>query len=160
MAIIIARDQCALNMDPHLAAQRRRPRPIRARCSDRIARSGQRRPPPCQAPPKRDSWYYCGAMRIAGSKLVLSTIVVALVAAAVAARADDLLDKLGAPANANVAAVKAGDVEATITPSATHAAPGQEIAVHALLDIAPGWHIYGKPLPQGYTPTSIVFDNN
>jgi DsbC/DsbD-like thiol-disulfide interchange protein len=95
-------------------------------------------------------------MRIVGYGLVVITIAISI---AVVARADDLLDKLGAPANANVAAVKAGDVEATITPSAIHAAPGQQLEVHALLDIAPGWHIYGKPLPQGYTPTAIVFDN-
>ncbi len=96
-------------------------------------------------------------MRIA--RLIVISIAISI-AALTTAHADDLLEKLGAPANPDAAAVKAGDVEATITPSATHAAAGQEIAVHALLDIAPGWHIYGKPLPQGYTTTSIVFDNN
>jgi DsbC/DsbD-like thiol-disulfide interchange protein len=96
-------------------------------------------------------------MRIARS-VVITIIVIA--AALGSVRADDLLEKLGAPANPNVATAKAGDVEATITPSATHAAPGQQIDVRALLDIGPGWHIYGKPLPQGYTTTAIVFDKN
>src|SRR5260370_36869482 len=26
--------------------------------------------------------------------------------------------------------------------------------------VAPGWHVYGEPLPTGYSPTSIKFDDD
>ena len=35
---------------------------------------------------------------------------------------------------------------------------GQEIGFFANFALQPGWHIYGTPLPEGYTTTSITFD--
>jgi hypothetical protein len=35
---------------------------------------------------------------------------------------------------------------------------GQEISFFADFVLQPGWHIYGDPLPAGYTTTSITFD--
>ena len=42
-------------------------------------------------------------------------------------------------------------------PSAT-AFAGQEIGFFVHFALQPGWHIYGAPLPEGYTATSIVFE--
>lgn len=36
---------------------------------------------------------------------------------------------------------------------------GQEVTFFAKFSLQPGWHIYGAPLPQGYTATSITFDS-
>jgi AhpC/TSA family protein/cytochrome c biogenesis DsbD-like protein len=36
---------------------------------------------------------------------------------------------------------------------------GQEVAFFAKFSLQPGWHIYGAPLPEGYTTTSITFDS-
>jgi AhpC/TSA family/Disulphide bond corrector protein DsbC len=35
---------------------------------------------------------------------------------------------------------------------------GQEVSYVANFALQPGWHIYGTPLPAGYTATSIVFE--
>jgi hypothetical protein len=34
---------------------------------------------------------------------------------------------------------------------------GQEVGFFAQFTLQPGWHTYGLPLPEGYTPTSIEF---
>lgn len=36
---------------------------------------------------------------------------------------------------------------------------GQEICFFARFTLQPGWHIYGSPLPNGYTPTSVEFEH-
>ena len=55
--------------------------------------------------------------------------------------------------------VTAEDVFAQVTLSARHAGSGDQLGVAAAITVAPGWHIYGLPLPDGdgLTPTSIVF---
>ncbi|HEY1851831.1 MAG TPA: protein-disulfide reductase DsbD domain-containing protein [Candidatus Binataceae bacterium] len=55
--------------------------------------------------------------------------------------------------------VKAEDVQAQITLSADHSYSGRELGVAVDFKIAPGWHIYGAPLPEGegLTSTSINF---
>jgi hypothetical protein len=35
---------------------------------------------------------------------------------------------------------------------------GQEISFFARFKLEPGWHVYGTPLPDAYTATSIIFD--
>jgi hypothetical protein len=35
---------------------------------------------------------------------------------------------------------------------------GQEVSFFARFNLQPGWHIYGVPLPDSYTPTSIEFE--
>ena len=35
---------------------------------------------------------------------------------------------------------------------------GQELSFFAHFSLQPGWHIYGAPVPAGYTTTSIIFD--
>jgi hypothetical protein len=36
--------------------------------------------------------------------------------------------------------------------------PGQELAVSLGIHLKPGWHIYGKPLPDNYQATELLFD--
>lgn len=36
---------------------------------------------------------------------------------------------------------------------------GQELGFFARFSIEPGWHIYGTPLPEGYTATSVMFND-
>ncbi len=90
---------------------------------------------------------------------VLSCAFIAT-APAVAASGNDILDQLGAPPGDKSASVSGSELSATITPSATHAAAGQQLSVSADVTIAPGWHVYGRPLPAGYVPASIVLDND
>jgi hypothetical protein len=35
---------------------------------------------------------------------------------------------------------------------------GQEVSFFALFALQPGWHVYGTPVPPGYTATSITFE--
>jgi DsbC/DsbD-like thiol-disulfide interchange protein len=37
---------------------------------------------------------------------------------------------------------------------------GQEISFFAKFELEPGWHVYGTPLPEAYTATSITFDDS
>jgi DsbC/DsbD-like thiol-disulfide interchange protein len=99
---------------------------------------------------------------VKGLKKIFSSLLLVAVFASInaIANADSILDKLGAPADSKSALVHGGDVQAVIKPSIDQAAPGQDIGVTAEFTIAPGWHIYGNPLPKSYTPTSITFDNS
>jgi AhpC/TSA family/Disulphide bond corrector protein DsbC len=36
---------------------------------------------------------------------------------------------------------------------------GQQVSFRATFALEPGWHVYGAPLPDGYTSTSIIFDD-
>ncbi len=56
--------------------------------------------------------------------------------------------------------VGAEDVRAKISLSNDKAAPGQELGTALDITIAPGWHIYGEPLPKNYVATSVVFNDD
>lgn len=56
--------------------------------------------------------------------------------------------------------IKAEDVTANLTLSSGRAVPGQQLAVAIEFTIAPGWHIYGRPLPDNYIATAITFDTD
>ena len=58
------------------------------------------------------------------------------------------------------AVVEAGEVKARIALSDARAFSGQRVDVTVDFDIAPGWHVYGKPLPEEYTPTAVIFDKD
>ena len=62
---------------------------------------------------------------------------------------------IGGPSKA---VVDAGEVTAQITLSSAHTLAGQRVGVIIDFSIAPGWHVYGKPLPEEYTPTTVNFD--
>jgi DsbC/DsbD-like thiol-disulfide interchange protein len=70
-----------------------------------------------------------------------------------------LLTEYGA-ALGNAVEVKADDLKARIALSDVRAYSGQQLGVSADFELAPGWHIYGKPLPEEYTPTTITFDGD
>ncbi len=57
--------------------------------------------------------------------------------------------------------VQAGDVRARIVLAADRSPSRHQLNVAVDFEIAPGWHIYGEPLPdgEGLTPTSIRFDS-
>jgi hypothetical protein len=56
--------------------------------------------------------------------------------------------------------IAADEVRAKISVSSAVTAQSLELGVNAELTINSGWHIYGKPLPEGYVPTSIKFTSD
>jgi DsbC/DsbD-like thiol-disulfide interchange protein len=58
--------------------------------------------------------------------------------------------------------VQGGNVKARIALSADRSSGGRQIGVVVDFNVAPGWHIYGEPLPagEGLTPTSIKFESD
>jgi DsbC/DsbD-like thiol-disulfide interchange protein len=70
-----------------------------------------------------------------------------------------LLQASGAPPQRpGTGSAHAEDVQATIALSPAKTGPGNRLAVTVDIQIAPGWHIYGEPLPANYVPTSLSFD--
>ena len=61
--------------------------------------------------------------------------------------------------NASVT-INAEDVRMTLLLSNDKVAPGQELGTDVSIDIAPGWHIYGEPLPRNYRATSLVLSGD
>ncbi len=55
--------------------------------------------------------------------------------------------------------VKAEDVTAKVIVSDARSYSGHQLGVAVDFDVAPGWHIYGAPLPPEYTVTKVKFDN-
>ena len=89
---------------------------------------------------------------------ILGIVAASISAYAMIARADSVMDRLGA-GDSKSAMVQAGDVQAVIKPAVTQAAPGQSIKVSADFTIASPWHIYGKPISTDYIPTTVTFDD-
>ncbi len=91
-------------------------------------------------------------------RLVTSILPIAicswLITLAPIARADSLVDKLAAP-RAGGASINVGGVTVVFDPPSLSGVPGQVLELSAEFIVPPGWHIYGKPLPEGYTPTAI-----
>jgi DsbC/DsbD-like thiol-disulfide interchange protein len=52
------------------------------------------------------------------------------------------------------------DVSAKVATSNAQASSGQQLEVTVDFGVAPGWHIYGEPLPPDYTPTKVKFDTD
>ena len=61
--------------------------------------------------------------------------------------------------NATTVTLQSGAVVVQIGFASDSAFAGQEVSFHADFTLEPGWHVYGAPLPEGYTTTSIVFDD-
>jgi DsbC/DsbD-like thiol-disulfide interchange protein len=65
------------------------------------------------------------------------------------------------PTNGRTKAVVGTDeIKARIALSDVRAVSGQRVGVTVDFDITPGWHIYGKPLPEEYTSTTVAFDKD
>lgn len=56
-------------------------------------------------------------------------------------------------------ALRSGAFTIELGLSALKAFAGQEIGFFAKFTLQPGWHVYGSPLPQAYTPTSVAFED-
>jgi len=54
--------------------------------------------------------------------------------------------------------LRSGALAVQIGLSSAQAFAGQEVSFFAHFALQPGWHIYGAPLPAGYTTTSITFE--
>jgi len=52
------------------------------------------------------------------------------------------------------------DVTARIALSDGQVLPGRQLGVIVDLCIAPGWHLYGEPLPENYVATRVTFDSD
>ena len=70
-----------------------------------------------------------------------------------------VLREFGVSDDAAVTVVRSGALTVEIALSSARAFAGQEISFAAKFQLEPGWHIYGSPLPDAYTPTSITFDD-
>lgn len=60
---------------------------------------------------------------------------------------------------APVVTLESGALAVRIGFPSAKAFAGQEVAFFADFSLRPGWHIYGAPLPEGYTTASITFDS-
>ncbi len=70
-----------------------------------------------------------------------------------------VLRHCGDVAGENCVEINTDVLHATVTLSTDRCFPGQELAVSLKIRLRPGWHIYGKPLPDNYQPTELVFDS-
>jgi hypothetical protein len=61
--------------------------------------------------------------------------------------------------DAPVVTIESGALSVRIGLSSARAFSGQEIGFFAHFALQPGWHIYGAPLPEAYTTTSITFES-
>ncbi len=55
--------------------------------------------------------------------------------------------------------LRSGALTVEVGLSAPKAFAGQEVGFFAKFTLQPGWHIYGSPLPQTYTATSVAFED-
>ena len=62
-------------------------------------------------------------------------------------------------ADAAAVTLPCGALTVQVGLSSASAFAGQEIGFFAEFKLKPGWHVYGTPLPEAYTPTSITFDD-
>jgi hypothetical protein len=69
-----------------------------------------------------------------------------------------VLRHFGDDAGGNSVEIKADALTATVRLSTDRCFPGQELAVSLGILLNPGWHIYGKPLPDNYQATELLFD--
>ena len=71
-----------------------------------------------------------------------------------------VLEQFGAPGeNTPLVSIHRGPLSVSIGLSNAQAFAGQEIGFFARFTLAPGWHVYGNPLPAAYTATSVIFDD-
>jgi hypothetical protein len=67
-----------------------------------------------------------------------------------------VLRDLGADAVGNTVDINTDWFNAAVTVSTDRCFPGQEIAVSLKMNLKPGWHVYGKPLPDRYQVTELT----
>jgi hypothetical protein len=52
--------------------------------------------------------------------------------------------------------IKSAVLDASVTLSSVRCFAGQELGLALVINLKPGWHIYGKPLPSNYRPTELL----
>ena len=77
----------------------------------------------------------------------------------VAASAVALLEYGVASGDAPVVTLRSGALTVEVGLSTAKGFAGQEIGFFAKFNLEPGWHVYGAPLPEAYTTTSVRFDD-
>lgn len=60
--------------------------------------------------------------------------------------------------DAPVVTLRSGALTVEVGLSSAKAFAGQELGFFAKFNLEPGWHVYGAPLPEAYTTTSVIFD--
>ncbi len=60
----------------------------------------------------------------------------------------------------NSTSIHAEEVSAKIALSRSKGSGGATLGITVDFAVAPGWHIYGEPLPPEYTPTRVKFDTD
>jgi hypothetical protein len=65
----------------------------------------------------------------------------------------------GVDEDAAVTILRSGALTVEVRLSGARAFAGQEIGFSAKFKLEQGWHVYGTPLPEAYTATSITFDD-
>jgi len=58
----------------------------------------------------------------------------------------------------NVTEIKTEELQATVRLSTDRCFPGQELAVGLKINLKPGWHVYGQPVPNNYQALTLTFD--
>jgi hypothetical protein len=65
----------------------------------------------------------------------------------------------GVSEDAPLTIIRSGALTVEVRLSGAKAFAGQEVSFAANFSLEPGWHVYGAPLPDAYTATSITFDD-
>ena len=69
-----------------------------------------------------------------------------------------VLRNFGGRADRNSIEIKTDVLTAVVSLSTDRCFPGQELGVALEVQLKPGWHIYGNPLPGNYQATQLVFE--
>ncbi len=64
----------------------------------------------------------------------------------------------GGRAGGNSVDIESDVLSATVSLSTDRCFPGQELGVELEVHLKPGWHLYGKPLPDNYQATDLTFE--
>jgi len=71
-----------------------------------------------------------------------------------------VLRNFGTGEGDNSVSIKTGAFTVTVTLSSDRCFPGQELGVALSIQMNPGWHIYGKPLPEYYRAVALEFSGD
>jgi hypothetical protein len=63
-------------------------------------------------------------------------------------------------ASGNSVEIETAVLSARVSSSADSCFPGQELAISLEINIRPGWHIYGEPLPTNYQAAELTFESS
>jgi hypothetical protein len=70
-----------------------------------------------------------------------------------------LLRNFAGSVGENATVIQAEDLRVTVRLSNARSFGGHRLGFEVEFALEPGWHIYGSPLPENYSPTSLKFDD-